>query len=411
MEEIQQQLAALRRQIARVDRKYARGRGAPCPRHAPRPSRCRIEELLSGEVVRTRSGSHFETERIWERHRRHGSVGFADLEDLPADLFAALPGGTIADVSPLKWAFLDTETTGLGGGACAFLVGIGSIDGSGFRLRQFFMRDWEEEPSVLYRVREYLAGFEAVVTYNGRSFDQPLLEARYRAARLRHPFTRMPHLDVLFGARRLWKLRLDSCRLVDLESRILGVEREGDLPGDLIPYYYFDYQRTHQALGLVPIFHHNALDILTLACLTAVVGAVFRAPADAALVHGADFVGLARWLLETRRGPEALALLRQAVEMGLPDPLLFRTLWDIGREERRAGAFDAAARVWQDLAGSPNPFRVRALVELAKHYERRERNPGAALEATLAALAIEDTVALRRRETRVRKKRESESRN
>jgi uncharacterized protein YprB with RNaseH-like and TPR domain len=402
MEDVQEQLAALRQRIAQVDRKYLAVRRPVPAKPAPRPARHAIEDLLSGEVVRTPYGAHFETERTWERHRRHGSVGIADLNDLPLDLLDALSDGAIANTPPEKWAFLDTETTGLGPGACAFLVGVGSIDSTGFRLRQFFLRDFAEEPSLLWRLAEYLAQFDALITYNGRTFDQPLLEGRYRLARTPHPFGRLPHLDLLFGARRLWKLRLDSCRLIDLETEILGAERQGDLPGELIPYYYLEYQRTEQAIRLVPIFHHNALDILSLACLTAVVPAVFRAPHDAALHHGADLIGLARWLCDAKRGDEALTLLRRSIAMGLPDRLLFRTLWDIAQQERRRGGTDAALAVWRDLSTVRNPYRVRALVEMAKHYERREKNPAAALEATREALALADSPELRKREERLR---------
>jgi uncharacterized protein YprB with RNaseH-like and TPR domain len=404
MEDVQQQLAALRRRIARIDRKYVGARGGAAAKRAPRPTREAIEELLSGEVVCTRYGCHFETERLWERHRRHGSVGIADLNDLPADLLDSLSGGEISQTAPAKWAFLDTETTGLGAGACAFLAGVGSIDPAGFRLRQFFLRDYGDEPSLLWRLAEYLSQFDALVTYNGRTFDQPLLEGRYRLARTPHPFARLPHLDLLFGARRLWKLRLDSCRLIDLETRILGVERQGDLPGDLIPYYYFEFQRTHQALRLIPIFHHNALDILTLACLTPIVAGIFRSPEESGLRHGADLIGLSRWLRDAGRNAEALGLLRRAVAMGLPDPLLFRTLWDIGLEERRRGSMEAAIALWRDLAGSRNSFRGRALVELAKHYERRDKNYAAALDVTLEALSFGESSGLRRRELRLRKR-------
>ena len=402
MEDAQEQLAALRRRIARVDRKYLRTRDAAPVKRAPRPARAAVEDLLAGEVVRTPHGVHFETERVWERHRRHGSVGIADLNELPHDLLDSLSEGVIANAPPGKWAFLDTETTGLGAGACAFLAGVGSIEADGFRLRQFFLRDYGEEASLLWRLADHLSRFDVLITYNGRVFDQPLLEGRYGLARLANPLGRLPHLDLLFGARRLWKLRLDSCRLVDLEHRILGVEREGDLPGDLIPYCYFEFQRTREAFRLVPIFHHNALDILSLACLTAIVPQVFRAPESAGLRHGADLIGLARWLRNTGREAEALALLRQAVEMGLPDPLLFSTQWDIARHERRRGAFDAALEIWRDLAHTRNPLRARALVELAKHHERREKNYAAALEATLAAIDIGDTPELRRREQRLR---------
>ena len=359
---------------------------------------------MTGEVVHTPHGEHFETERLWERHRRHGSVDISALAELPDDLLEQLSAGKIAQSPPAKWAFLDTETTGLAGGAgtYAFLVGVGSIEPSGFRLRQFFMRDYGEEASQLFRLAEYLARFDVLITYNGKSYDQPLLETRFRMARARHPFDRMEHLDLLFGARRLWKLRLESCRLVDLENRILGVERQGDLPGEMIPYTYFEFLRTQEAFRVVPIFHHNAIDILSLACLTAIVPFAFRSPEDAPLRHGPDLIGLARWLDQAGRRKEALSLFRRAVDMGLPDDLLFRTLWDIAAMEKRLGREDAALAAFAELAESRNPYRVRALEELAKHYEHRERNHAMALEMTRNALVLEDTSALRRREERLR---------
>ncbi len=420
MEDIQQQLAELRKRMARIDRKYAAAGAAPAaaipsPRsegdgfeREDRPSRYFVEEMLSGEVVQTPYGEHFETERLWERHRRHGSMDISDLAELPEDLLSPLSAGAIDRAHPTRWAFLDTETTGLAGGTgtCAFLIGVGAIEPGGFRLRQFFMRDYGEEASLLCRLSEHLAKFDVLITYNGKAYDQPLLETRFRLARARHPFDRLEHLDLLFGARRLWKLRLASCRLVELENRILGVERTGDLPGEMIPYVYFEFLRTKQAFRLVPIFHHNAIDILSLACLTAIVPSAFR-PGDgcglgAMLRHGADLIGLARWLLANERAGEALELFRRAVQMGLPDHLLFQTLWDIATIEKRLGRTDAALATFAELAESRNPYRVRALQALAKHYEHRERNYAMALEMTRTALAIEDTSDNRRREERLK---------
>src|SRR5204863_9746024 len=181
MEDVQQQLAALRRRIAGIG---VASELAPPPRRDP-ATRYPIEEFLSGEVVRTPLGEHFETERVWERHRRHGSVDISDLAELPADLLDSLSGGEIPSAPPIKWAFLDTETTGLAGGTgtYAFLIGVGSIDSSGFRLRQFFMRDYCEETSQLRRLAEYLEQFDVLITYNGKAFDQPLLETRFRMTR------------------------------------------------------------------------------------------------------------------------------------------------------------------------------------------------------------------------------------
>ncbi len=411
MEDIQLQLAELRKRIARIDRKYTSDSQArtPAPTEAERTAsatRVFIEELMSGEVVQTPLGQHFETERVWERHRRHGSMDISDLPELPEDLLDALSEGAIPRSSPEKWAFLDTETTGLAGGAgtYAFLIGVGAIEPEGFRLRQFFMRDYGDEASLLWRLSEHLAQFDVLITYNGKTYDQPLLETRYRMARARHPFDRMEHLDLLFGARRLWKLRLESCRLVDLENRILGVEREGDLPGEMIPYCYFEFLKTQEAFRVVPIFHHNAIDILSLACLTAIVPLAFREPEGAPLRHGADMIGLARWLDQAGRREEALRLFRRAVELGLPDDLLFRTLWDVAEAERKMGRDDASLAAITELAASRNPYRARALEALAKHYEHKERNYAMALEMTRGALAIEDTPVFRRRETRLKLK-------
>src|SRR5262249_35152085 len=156
----------------------------------------------------------------------------------------------------------------------------------------------------------------------------------------------------------------------------------------MIPYYYFQYLRTRQAFQLVPIFHHNVMDIVSLACLTAVAPLAFRTPEDATLRHGADLVGLGRWLTQAGRCEEAVRLFRRAVDLGLPDDLLFKTMWDIGRLEKKLERLDAALVVFTDLAAARNPYRLSALEELAKYYERRERNYCAALEMTRAALAL-----------------------
>jgi uncharacterized protein YprB with RNaseH-like and TPR domain len=415
VEDIQEQLAVLRRRIARIDKKWTAPQSSvvaqasacgPQHPHDLRPARYFVEEILSGEVVHTACGEHFETEKLFERHRRHGSMDISNLHELPADLLDSLSSGAIASSHPTKWAFLDTETTGLAGGTgtYAFLIGVGSIEPAGFRLRQFFMRDYGEEASLLRRLSEHLAQFDVLITYNGKTYDQPLLETRFRMARARHPFERMAHLDLLFGARRLWKLRLESCRLVELENRILGVERQGDLPGEMIPYYYFEYLRTQQAFKLVPIFHHNAIDILSLACLTAIVPFAFRSPEETAFRHGADVIGLARWVLQAGRHEEALRLLRRAVDLGLPDDLLFRTLWDIATLEKRLHRSDAALALFTNLATSRNPYRARALRELAIYYEHRERNYAMALEMTHSALALEDSADMRQRERRLRER-------
>jgi uncharacterized protein YprB with RNaseH-like and TPR domain len=409
--DIQDQLAILRKRVAHIDRKWEKranqpAAAAPAPAFDPNPARYFVEEYLSGAEVETPHGRHFETERLYERHKRHGSLGIGDLHDLPENLLDAISANEVPRFPCTRWAFLDTETTGLAGGSgtYAFLIGVGRITAEGFRLRQFFMRELGEEASLLHSLAEHLSQFDVLITYNGKAYDQPLLETRYRMSRARVPFSRMHHMDLLFGARRLWKLRFDSCRLVELETQILGVEREGDLPGELIPYVYFEYLRTKEAGKIVPILHHNATDIVTLACLTAIVPWAFQSPEDAPISHGAEMVGLGRWLRAADRCDHALVLFRRAIKKGLRDELLFRTMWDVALLEKKLGRLDAALAQLSELANCRNVYQPAALEELAKHYEHREKNYAMALEFTLTALQLQDSDSLLNRRSRLERR-------
>jgi hypothetical protein len=414
MLEIEDRLAQLKRRIAGIDRKFA---SAP-PRYIPHvqsaavsSGRSFIEQWSEGQVVANEFGEHFQTERFFPGHKQHGASDIGALLELPANLLDALSGNEIPDVPPQRWAFLDTETTGLAGGSgtYAFLTGVGRIVPDGFRVRQFFLREYAEERSALAALAAHLSEFDVLITYNGKTYDQPLLETRYRMSRHKPPFSRLGHLDLLHGARRLWKLRLENCRLVQLERQILGFEREGDVAGEFIPYIYFEYLRSREACQLIPVFHHNAMDILTLACLTAVVPAAFRGTDAESLSRlgvrkGEDLTGIARWLFAAGEFADSLALFKRAVDAGLPDKLLFQTLWQIAQLEKRLGNLQAALRGYTELAGCRNAFRACALEELAKHYEHEERNYVIALEFTRQALSYEPSAALDHRRQRLERR-------
>ncbi len=416
MLDTEEQLARLRQRVAAIDRKYAAARQAPASPGTQepfeKPARWFIEEWSEGQVVSNDFGDHFQTERLFAAHKQHGSADVGALAEMSPDCLDVIGEGEIKACSPCRWAFLDTETTGLAGGSgtYAFLIGVGRITPEGFRVRQFFMREYAEERSVLAALSEHLESFDVLVTYNGKSYDQPLLETRYRMTRHKPPFGRLGHLDLLYGARRLWKLRLESCRLMQLEQQILGMYREGDLPGEMIPHVYFEYLRSHEAQRLVPIFHHNGMDILTLACLTAIVPAVFRDTGPEALARlgvrrGEELVGIARWLMTADENEKALELLKRAIEAGLPDRLLFPALWNIAGLEKRLGRLHAALNVFVELAGCHNEHRGSALEELAKYYEHEERNYALALEFTDRALCSDRySETLQRRKARLERR-------
>ena len=273
----QTQLSLLRKRIAPINRKYA-------------PAVPPVLDL-PGSLATTAVGQHWEIE---EHYGQHGNFDTSHLCRLPSHLLNAISNGTIADVPPSRWAFLDTETTGLmgGSGTVAFLVGVGRITDAGFAVRQFFMRDFGEESSQLTALAEHLNDFDVLVTYNGKSFDAPLLETRYRMSRLRVPLERLQHVDILHGSRRIWKSRFETCQLVQLEHRILGYTREGDVPGGMIPQLYYDFIKKQRPSLVEPILEHNRLDIVSLACLTAIVPRAFLEPHEIEFSTGYELIGL-----------------------------------------------------------------------------------------------------------------------
>ncbi len=400
-------IATLRRQVnSSVGRSVGSAArlaiGVPAPqRRTRRRNRKRLG--IDGEERRNALGRFLVQEHRYANGRIHGKVPIQRLQALGASWVESISAGEAAAVDPKRWAFLDTETTGLAGGTgtCAFLVGVGAIEDDGFLVRLFFMRDYDEEPAMLHALAGCLGNFDVLVTYNGKSFDAPLLETRYRLQRQRNPLACMQHVDLLHAARRVWGERLPNCRLGTLESEILGVERQGDIPGSLIPQRYFDFLRSGRAAPLKPVFHHNVLDIVSLACLGSVLMPVYAAPERAPLRHGEDLLGLARWLARLGDSDRALHLYRRAIHAGLPSSQLFPSLWESARLERRTGNAAAQVQLLRDLSRVSNIYRAAAFEELAKHYEHREHDFVRALDMTRRAQRYAPSAGLKHREDRL----------
>ena len=226
-------------------------------------------EILDGEWKQTGAHRFLIVERSYAPGHRHGSISVAD--SLPPEegwsrlaLLAGAPcGGNLL--------FVDLETTGLAGGAgsYAFLVGCGWFSRGRFHVRQFLLSSFASERALLEAVRDVAEDVDTVVTYNGKSFDLPLIETRYALNRLTTPFAGMPHVDMLHHARRLWHGDDEGHRLSSLETSLLGHEREGDVAGFEIPARYFRYVHTGDARPLDAVLEHNRRDLLSLALLTA----------------------------------------------------------------------------------------------------------------------------------------------
>jgi uncharacterized protein YprB with RNaseH-like and TPR domain len=289
--------------------------------------------------------------------------------------------------------YLDTETTGLAGGTgtYVFLVGLAAWTGSTLTVTQYFLGDLDGEAALLHAVGAAVAEARQLVTFNGRTFDLPLLETRYLLARAAWWGEALTHQDLYPVARALWHGRAADCRLPTLERVLLGLERGDDLPGALVPQVYFRYLRTRDAGALPRVFAHNRWDLVALAGLHARAAALLRGPDPQ---HDPlEWMGAGRWL--ERREPDRSARFYEAAfRAGLPATLEARAAWRLGWLWRRAGRLTEARTLWTEAVARADRPPVRLLIDLAKLHEHHARDYGAALDATQAALAATEAWAL-----------------
>lgn len=376
----------------------------------------RLADAVDGERVATPRGTYV-------RRERPSSALPVDREAL-----ACLPDHPPADV-PL--VCLDTETTGLGTatGTAAFVVGLGWWEGETFRQVELLLPDQSEEPALLEAVASHIPPDAWVVTYNGRSFDWPLLETRYRLDGRSAP-PHAGHLDLLPVVRRIFRHRLPDARLQTVERHVLDVERHDDLAGWAIPGFYLAFLQGADAAPLAEIARHNHEDVRSLARLAAHLAAELGSEEARRRAPVGDLVGLARSLRRggravealdcldlalaarfsarsarsaVREDPEATARVRASLSWGSEAlPWGARPWWaaapvpevevalhlERARILRAFGRADEAAEAWRILAAGHGHVAVRAWIELAKDHEHRRRDPAAALEATDCALRL-----------------------
>jgi len=349
-----------------------------------------IEELVGGTVMETEHGPCVVVDRVYPAGYEHGRVNIsAALTHSPETVAAIGRDPSLEALNVPTSAFLDVETTGLAGGAgtYAFLVGIGRFEGHDFHLRQVFMRDYGEEPALVALLEETLEPLSGIVSFNGKAFDVPLLESRFILSRRRFPLSSVPHLDLLHTARRLWRVRLESCRLSTLETEILGLEREGDVPSYLVPQIYFDYLRYGYVEPLRGVFYHNTQDILSLAALTALSCKLFDDPLCAAIDCGEDLYSLGKLYTQVGLRQRAEQALRAALDTPVPEDLRKQAVYHLSFHLKRQERWSEALELWH-LAIEENHGRLYPFVELAKYYEHRAKDLGRAEELVLRAMDL-----------------------
>ncbi|HTP68821.1 MAG TPA: tetratricopeptide repeat protein [Dongiaceae bacterium] len=362
-----------------------------------------VSRLLGGGIARNHYGDHLAI-RNWFSTPEFAPPSRVALDLLAESRDAALTRRTRAALEdPEKWLFLDTETTGLAGGTgtYAFLVGLAWWDAGGLQVEQLFLRDFSEEHSLLYELAARLDERPVLVTFNGKTFDWPLLENRFTMTRAIRIPSLAAHLDLLHPARALWRLRLGSVRLVELERHVLdatrlGWQRDDDVSSSLIPQYYFDYLRGASAQPLAGVVRHNQMDLRGLAALFGKINTMLEnAEGGSGSLESLDLFGLSKFLHRRGKKDWAHAACSQALDLGLPEEFRPQATRELAQMARRRGEAERAAALWQELITHPQDG-VLACEQLAIHYERREKNCTRALEyAELGLKKIQRLVRLR----------------
>lgn len=313
-----------------------------------------LAEAFDGEVI-ARGVVLVET-RI-PLHEKHGQWPLARL----CDPLGALPDAQECD--PLRLVYFDTETTGLAGGTgtVAFLLGLARVHADAFVVRQYLLTRFTGEGALLAAAAEWIGQDAVLASYNGKSFDAPLLNARCRLAGVRDVYSRLPHIDLLYPTRRAFARRWPDCRLTTVEQKLLGLRRQGDIAGADIPQAWWNFLQRGDTRALRTVIRHNRWDLLSLAALPSALAQVHAVPGR----HRADVLAIAlHWSQRGEQG-RAYALLQE--HAGDLDPL---GLLALARLHRRNRAWPSARGIWEELADDGHPEAVEALAKYHEHITR-----------------------------------------
>jgi uncharacterized protein YprB with RNaseH-like and TPR domain len=392
-------LADLRARMQAALERHARR--APAP-----PPLVDTTELPFVTTETPRGPLSIRTQRLSPAHRM-GRAPILAARGASSRLLALLaldPSLAERDIS--RALYLDTETTGLHGGTgtVAFLVGLafwegdpgatGMGGGGGLVVEQILVRNLGEEEPMLAHVRDRIASASMLITFNGKSFDLPLLRTRFVMARLAPP-EEPPHLDLVHVARRLHKPRGIECRLVSIERDVLGFVRENDVPSGEVSACYLHFLRTGEASAMLGVIEHNAWDVVAMAALVGLYGE----PLEGTQLEAGDLVGVARTLQRARAVDEAWDCVERAVAAGGGDASLR------ARAELAKARGDRAKALADFEALSKGVDDPKVRLELAKLYEHFVRDHARALSA-LDGGTGEDDEAVARRRARLEAKRE-----
>jgi hypothetical protein len=267
------------------------------------------------------------------------------------------------------------------------MVGLGFFQEEHFMVQQFFMRDYSEEKASLSLLKDMLDSFQFLVTFNGRQYDIPLLETRFILSRIISKIREMPNFDLLYPSRKIWKGAYENCRLVTLESRLLGVERTDDIPSEMIPYLYFDYIQTGDARKIQQVFYHNQMDILSMVALAGRIHLVYHDPQAARPRKGIEHFALGRLFWEHGQREKAIPCFEVALKR-CNDDLSWEVMKWLSMAFKKTGQAEKARSLWEEMVNGPYKKDAFPYIELAKYHEHRQKDWDRAMGYVNEALAL-----------------------
>jgi len=348
-----------------------------------------IDKIIAGFYEDNEFGQTFIKDEIFPNSYNHGNVAFSKTFSTRFEFISKYSNIDFYHKLVDHTLFFDTETSGLSGGAGTFifLAGYGYFTLNGFVLKQFFMPDPGSEQSLLQSMGKFLPDFNFLVSFNGRSFDEPMMNNRYRIYGLPSPLSSMQHFDMLHIARKLWKLRLPSRALKDLEVEILRLQRSSEeIPGWMVPEIYAEYLHTGDASPLAGVFYHNAMDILSLAALTLHVGEVLDEIDGDITMPPEDLYSVALMCRNDGQVEKACKLLEICMKINPIDDVAYKAITLYADLRKKEGDYVTAAKFWETAVQRYADWV--SSVELAKYYEHHKLEYHTAIQWTDKAIEL-----------------------
>jgi len=340
-----------------------------------------LTDMMLGEEIQNACGKFFISDGFFSGSSKHGSRRIGEISSMDMNAVALLANNPdMAFLNCTDALFLDTETTGLSGGTgtFAFLIGLGWFENDTFCTKQIFARDFSEERASLSFLLDLAEEKSFIVSYNGKAFDVGLLSTRFVLNRLPDTLANMPHLDLLHSARRLLGHRLENNRLITMEKEILGVHRQGDIPGSEIPQRYFEWLRNRDARLLKDVFEHNRLDIISMATLSVHLTEMLNYNRDISTCEHKDLLASAKLLLARRDVSGTRKILELVIESECL-PVAIEARKTLSLIYKRSGRWNDAVRIWEMML-LDDPGNFFATEEMAKYFEHRRHDVPKAID-------------------------------